>query len=103
MLRVTCDVLQVFDGHDGEAAAYFVKEHLLRVILEDASFATAAEEAVKNAYLEVDKQFSDACRLDDSLSSGTTVLSALLQGRSVNVHSQDLTSVFLSTIKYYEL
>lgn len=80
---------QVFDGHDGEAAAYYVKEHLLRFILEDESFPTATEEAVKNAYLELDKKFFDACRIDDSLSSGTTVLSALLQGRSVNVHAPD--------------
>lgn len=77
----------MFDGHDGEAAAYYVKEHLLQSILDDASFPFAAEEAVKNAYLELDRKFSDACRLDDSLSSGTTVLSALLQGRSVNVYA----------------
>ena len=73
----------MFDGHDGEAAAYYVKEHLLPFILGDASFPTAVEEAVKNAFLELDKKFSEACRLDDSLSSGTTVLTAFLQGRSV--------------------
>lgn len=75
----------VFDGHDGEAAAYYVKEHLLQYILDDASFPTDAAEAVKNAYLELDRKFLDACRLDDSLSSGTTVLSALLQGRKLLV------------------
>lgn len=87
-------VFQVFDGHDGEAAAIYVKEHLLRYILEDVSFPTATEDAVKNAYLELDKKFSDACRLDDSLSSGTTVLSALLQGRSVDVHAYDFVICF---------
>ena len=75
----------MFDGHDGEAAACYVKEHLLPSILGDASFPTAVEEAVKNAYLDLDKRFSEACRLDDSLSSGTTVLTALIQGRLVNV------------------
>jgi hypothetical protein len=55
----------VFDGHDGEAAACYVKEHLLPFILGDASFPTAVEEAVKNAFLELDKKFSEACRLDD--------------------------------------
>lgn len=75
----------VFDGHDGEAAACYVKEHLLPSILGDASFPTAVEEAVKNAYLELDKRFSEACRLDDSLSSGTTVLTALIQGRNLLV------------------
>lgn len=75
----------VFDGHDGEAAACYAKEHLLAFILRDASFPTAVEEAIKNSYLELDKKFSDACRLDDSLSSGTTVLTALLQGRNLLV------------------
>ncbi|XP_024382080.1 probable protein phosphatase 2C 57 [Physcomitrium patens] len=75
----------VFDGHDGEAAACYVKEHLLPFILRDVSFPTCVEDAVKNAYLELDKEFLEACRLDDSLSSGTTVLTALLQGRNLLV------------------
>ena len=86
---------QVFDGHDGEAAAIYVKQHLLPYILRDESFPTAVEEAVKNAYLELDKTFSEACRLDDSLSSGTTVLTALLQGRSVHFHALNLSSFSL--------
>ncbi|XP_024362353.1 probable protein phosphatase 2C 57 [Physcomitrium patens] len=75
----------VFDGHDGESAACYVKEHLLPFILRDASFSSSVEDAVKNAYLELDKEFLEACRLNKSLSSGTTVLTALLQGRNLLV------------------
>lgn len=72
---------QVFDGHDGHSAASYVKMHLLNSILKDASFSTSAEEAVKNAYLKLDDEFAEAWKQDNSFSSGTTVLSALLQGR----------------------
>jgi protein phosphatase 2C family protein 2/3 len=71
----------VFDGHDGHSAASYVKMHLLNSILKDASFSTSAEEAVKNAYLKLDDEFAEAWKQDNSFSSGTTVLSALLQGR----------------------
>lgn len=74
---------QVFDGHDGKAAAYYVKEHMLPFILKDVSFSTSAEVAVKNAFLGLDNDFAEACKLDNSLHSGTAVLAALLQGRLV--------------------
>lgn len=80
------NLFQVFDGHDGESAACYVKEHLLPFILRDASFSSSVEDAVKNAYLELDKEFLEACRLNKSLSSGTTVLTALLQGRLVHTY-----------------
>ena len=72
---------QVFDGHDGSAAALYAKERLLPLILQDAQFPASAEAAVKNEYLRLDMEFLEACKQDNSLYSGTTALIALLQAR----------------------
>lgn len=73
--------LQVFDGHDGAAAALYAKENLLSLILQDALFPTSVEEAVKKEFLRLDRDFLEACQQDNNLHSGTTALIALLQAR----------------------
>lgn len=72
---------QVFDGHDGSAAALYAKENLLSFILQNALFSTSVEEAVKEEFLRLDRDFLEACQQDHNLHSGTTALIALLQSR----------------------
>ncbi|KAJ7527950.1 hypothetical protein O6H91_16G077600 [Diphasiastrum complanatum] len=75
----------VFDGHGGQDAAHFVRENLLRFILDDVDFPSAIDEAVRNAYLQTDHAFAEACLLDQDRSSGTTALTALIIGRQLLV------------------
>ena len=42
----TRHLMQVFDGHSGEAAARFAEEHLLSNLLREESFLTAPAEAL---------------------------------------------------------
>jgi len=72
---------QVFDGHDGAAAASFARDNLLDFILHDALFPVSVEEAVKNEFLRLDRDFLETARQDNDLHSGTTALIALLQSR----------------------
>lgn len=73
-----------------------MKEHILPFILKDGSFSTSAEVAVKNAFLGLDIEFAEACKLDNSLHSGTTVLTALLQGRLFF----DISSFYTATLNF---
>ncbi|XP_057853402.1 probable protein phosphatase 2C 27 isoform X2 [Cryptomeria japonica] len=83
----------VFDGHCGAGAAIFVRNNLLRLVLEDVDFLQmvrkdgdffiAAEKAVKNAFLLADLSLADDSDVDSSC--GTTVLIALILGRSLLV------------------
>lgn len=75
----------VFDGHSGKHAALFVRDHLLRYILEDSAFPSSAQKAVKQAFLQTDKEFAEACQIDDRLCSGTTALAVLILGRKLLV------------------
>ncbi|KAK4561939.1 hypothetical protein RGQ29_004691 [Quercus rubra] len=69
----------VFDGHGGIDAALFVRENILRFILEDSHFPICVNKAIKSAFLRADHAFADAASLDSS--SGTTALTALIFGR----------------------
>ncbi|KAJ7569731.1 hypothetical protein O6H91_01G091200 [Diphasiastrum complanatum] len=75
----------VFDGHGGQDAANFVRENLLRFILDDVDFPSSITEAVRHAYLQTDHAFAEACLLDQELSSGTTALTVLITGRQLLV------------------
>lgn len=75
----------VFDGHGGNAAAQFVRDHLPRVIVEDADFPLALEKVVMRSFIETDAEFAKTCSLESSLSSGTTALTAMIFGRSLLV------------------
>ncbi|KAL2338463.1 hypothetical protein Fmac_012909 [Flemingia macrophylla] len=72
----------VFDGHGGKSAAQFVRDHLPRVIVEDADFPMELEKVVKKSFLETDAEFARTCSLE---SSGTTALTAMIFGRSLLV------------------
>ncbi|KAG6400185.1 hypothetical protein SASPL_137010 [Salvia splendens] len=74
---------QVFDGHGGIDAAFFVREKLLKFIVEDPFFPVCLEKAIKSAFLRTDYAFSDDSSLD--ISSGTTVLTAFISGRKLIV------------------
>lgn len=70
----------VFDGHEGKAAAHFVRDNLPRLIVENPDFPLELEKAVRKSFTETDKAFAEACLLDTGLSSGTTALAAVVSG-----------------------
>ncbi|KAL6178778.1 hypothetical protein ACLB2K_050296 [Fragaria x ananassa] len=72
---------KVFDGHGGTDAASFIRNNILRFIVEDSHFPTCLERAIKSAYVKADHAFADASSLD--ISSGTTALTALISGRTL--------------------
>ncbi|CAA3000204.1 probable protein phosphatase 2C 27 [Olea europaea var. sylvestris] len=73
----------VFDGHGGTDAASFVRNNILKFIVEDSCFPACMEKAIKNAFLKADYAFADDSSLD--ISSGTTALTALISGRTMVV------------------
>ncbi|WOL05979.1 putative protein phosphatase 2C 27 isoform X1 [Canna indica] len=73
----------VFDGHGGRDAAFFVRNNILKFIIEDSHFPDSVMMAIKSAFIKVDHAFADSCSLDHS--SGTTALTALILGRSMLV------------------
>ncbi|XAR66815.1 Phosphoprotein phosphatase [Bertholletia excelsa] len=75
----------VFDGHDGRGAAQFVRDHLPRVIVEDADFPVELEKVVTRSFMETDAAFAKSCVPESALSSGTTALTAMIFGRSLLV------------------
>ncbi|CAK9187203.1 unnamed protein product [Ilex paraguariensis] len=75
----------VFDGHGGKGAANFVRDHLPRVIVEDADFPLELEKVVTRSFIETDAAFEKSCSLESALSSGTTALTAMIFGRSLLV------------------
>ncbi|KAL7221838.1 hypothetical protein ACSBR1_023725 [Camellia fascicularis] len=75
----------VFDGHGGKDAAQFVRDHLPRVIVEDADFPLELEKVVTRSFMETDAAFAKSCSLGSALSSGTTALTAMIFGRSLLV------------------
>ncbi|XP_061350723.1 probable protein phosphatase 2C 54 [Gastrolobium bilobum] len=75
----------VFDGHGGKSAAQFVRDHLPRVIVEDADFPLELEKVVTKSFLKTDAEFEKTCSIESSQSSGTTALTAIIFGRSLLV------------------
>ncbi|XWS27116.1 hypothetical protein CRYUN_Cryun26dG0088800 [Craigia yunnanensis] len=75
----------VFDGHEGKDASHFVRDHLPRVIVEDADFPLKLEKAITRSFMETDAAFAKSCFLESALASGTTALTAMIFGRSLLV------------------
>ncbi|XVF47976.1 hypothetical protein PTKIN_Ptkin03bG0153100 [Pterospermum kingtungense] len=75
----------VFDGHGGKDASHFVRDHLPRVIVEDADFPLELEKAVTRSFMETDAAFEKSCSLESAMPSGTTALTAMIFGRSLLV------------------
>ncbi|GAB4828448.1 hypothetical protein Ancab_035445 [Ancistrocladus abbreviatus] len=73
----------VFDGHGGTDAASFVRNNILKFIVEDPHFPLCIEKAVKSAFVNADYAFADDSFAD--ISSGTTALTALAFGRTMLV------------------
>lgn len=74
-------IKQVFDGHGGKGAAQFARDHLPRVIVEDADFPLELEKVVTRSFMKIDASFADSCSFQSALSSGTTALTAMIFGR----------------------
>ncbi|XP_061363191.1 probable protein phosphatase 2C 47 [Gastrolobium bilobum] len=72
----------VFDGHGGTDAASFIKNNILKFIIEDSHFPSIIKKAVRSAFVKADHAFADASADLDS-SSGTTALIALVLGRDM--------------------
>ncbi|KAL4302258.1 hypothetical protein GQ457_10G029850 [Hibiscus cannabinus] len=75
----------VFDGHGGKDASRFVRDHLPRVIVDDADFPLELEKVVTRSFKETDAAFAKSCSLESSQASGTTALTAMIFGRSLLV------------------
>lgn len=75
----------VFDGHGGKSAAHFVRDHLPKVIVEDADFPLELEKVVTRSFVQTDSAFANSCSLGSSMSSGTTALTVMIFGRSLLV------------------
>ncbi|MQL96492.1 hypothetical protein Taro_029170 [Colocasia esculenta] len=73
----------VFDGHGGTDAASFIRKNLLKFIIQDNHFPTSVDKAIRSAFLNADRAFADTRSLDSS--SGTTVLTALVFGRTMHI------------------
>ncbi|QCE16775.1 probable protein phosphatase 2C 27 isoform X1 [Vigna unguiculata] len=73
----------VFDGHGGTDAALFIRNNILKFIVEDSHFPTCVGQAITSAFLKADYAFADSSSLD--ISSGTTALTALVSGRNMIV------------------
>ncbi|CAJ1973126.1 unnamed protein product [Sphenostylis stenocarpa] len=73
----------VFDGHGGTDAALFIRNNILKFIVEDSHFPTCVGQAMTSAFLKADYAFADSSSLD--ISSGTTALTALVSGRTMIV------------------
>nr|GMC49487.1 probable protein phosphatase 2C 27 [Ipomoea batatas] len=58
----------VFDGHGGTDAAVFVRNNILKFIVEESCFPLCLEKAISNAFLKTDYAFADDSALD--ISSG---------------------------------
>ncbi|CAH9115825.1 unnamed protein product [Cuscuta epithymum] len=92
----------VFDGHGGTDAALFVRNNILKFILEDSFFPICLEKAIKNAFLKADYAFVDDSSVDTS--SGTTALTALLcERRLVIANAGDCRAVLGKWGRAYEL
>uniref|UniRef100_A0A7N0UNQ1 protein-serine/threonine phosphatase n=1 Tax=Kalanchoe fedtschenkoi TaxID=63787 RepID=A0A7N0UNQ1_KALFE len=76
-------MILVFDGHGGSDAAAFIRENLLKFIVEDSNFPKSMNKAIRRAYIKADYAFADESSLD--ISSGTTVLTALIVGRTMSI------------------
>ncbi|CAI9110465.1 OLC1v1010494C1 [Oldenlandia corymbosa var. corymbosa] len=73
----------VFDGHGGIDAASFTKRNILEFIVEDSYFPSSIKRAIRNAFVKADHALADASSLDRT--SGTTVITALVLGRTMLV------------------
>ncbi|KAL8487098.1 hypothetical protein ACS0TY_023685 [Phlomoides rotata] len=73
----------VFDGHGGTDASSFVRNNILKFIVENSYFPSCLEKAIKSAFLKADYAFADDSSLD--ISSGTTVLTAFISERKMIV------------------
>ncbi|WOL07238.1 putative protein phosphatase 2C 47 [Canna indica] len=73
----------VFDGHGGTDAACFVRNNILKYIIEDKHFPDNVDKAVKGAFIQADHAIADSHSLDRS--SGTTALTALILARSLHI------------------
>ncbi|KAK1416500.1 hypothetical protein QVD17_32291 [Tagetes erecta] len=73
----------VFDGHGGTDAASYVRENILKFIIEDPQFPGCLKKAIRNAYIKADQAFAKNITVD--VSSGTTALTTLVFGRMIVV------------------
>ncbi|KAE9601760.1 hypothetical protein Lal_00041027 [Lupinus albus] len=100
----TVSLYGVFDGHGGQSAAQFVRDHLPKVIVEDADFPFELKKVVTRSYLETDAEFAKTCSIESSLSSGTTALTAIIFGRSLLVaNAGDCRAVLCRSGKAIEM
>lgn len=68
----------VFDGHGGRGAAEFLRNNLMRNVVQNANFIIDPELALKEAFYRTDQDFYDSCGPGET--SGSTGLAACVIG-----------------------
>jgi protein phosphatase 2C family protein 2/3 len=68
----------VFDGHGGRGAAEFLRNNLMRNVVQNANFIIDPELALKEAFYRTDEDFYDSCGPGET--SGSTGLAACVIG-----------------------
>lgn len=68
----------VFDGHGGRGAAEFLRNNLMRNVVQNTNFITDPELALKEAFYRTDQDFYDSCGPGEA--SGSTGLAACVIG-----------------------
>mmetsp|Transcript_2426 Transcript_2426/g.4060 ORF Transcript_2426/g.4060 Transcript_2426/m.4060 type:complete len:353 (+) Transcript_2426:119-1177(+) len=76
-------VFAVYDGHGGEYAAEFVRDNMLANILRQESFHADRENALRQGFLQTDKDLKIDTADNGEDASGTTSLVTLLLGRKL--------------------
>ncbi|RCV37292.1 hypothetical protein SETIT_8G051200v2 [Setaria italica] len=69
----------VYDGHNGAIAAEYVKEHLLRNLIEHPKFITDTKAAIAEAYNHTDSQFLKVDRSKPGPGAGSTAVTAIFR------------------------
>ena len=91
----------VFDGHGGRAAADFLRENLMKNVIENENFMSDPERALKEAFLRTDEDFYGAAPGETSGSTG--LAACVIGGKLYIANAGDCRAVLSRKGKAIEL
>ena len=91
----------VFDGHGGRAAAEFLRENLMKNVIENENFMSDPERALKEAFLRTDEDFYGAAPGETSGSTG--LAACVIGGKLYIANAGDCRAVLSRKGKAIEL